>query len=279
MPLLPALIRKMIQGRFRIIANKKVGPDFFKMAVYAPAIAKSAEPGQFVHLRSNQTSSPLLRRPFSFHRIEAEGFEILYQVLGQGTRLLARKKKGEKIDALGPLGRGFNLQAFTIRHSPSAILLAGGMGVAPLVALAERLAHLSQPAAKRKKIIVLFGAKNKGAVLCLADFRRLGLKVRIATDDGSLGHKGPVTDLLKQLFSQSTINHQPSTIYACGPRPMLQQVARISKKKKIRAFGSLEEKMACGVGACLGCAIKTRQGYQRVCKEGPVFDLNDIIWR
>lgn len=144
------------------------------------------------------------------------------------------------------------------------------MGVAPLVALAEKWLN-------KKRTIVLLGAKTKKGILCIRDFRKLGCKVHIATEDGSCGHKGLVTELLKKVLGASNIEHRAS-IYACGPKAMLKEIASISRRLHLPAQGSLEENMACGVGACLGCAIKTKDGYKRVCKDGPVFDLKDIIW-
>jgi len=259
---------KITQGKFKILSNRKAGLDYFKMAIYAPRVAGMARPGQFVHLRCGNAIEPLLRRPFSFHRLNQNSFEILYKIVGQGTNLLAKKRKGDKIDALGPLGNGFQLSALSCQLP--AILVAGGMGVAPLVALAEKLAGQTKP-------IVLIGARTQREVLCAKDFKKLGAKVRIATDDGSRGHKGLVTDLLKKVLRAGN-KERRATIYTCGPKPMLQEVARLVKNISVSAYGSLEEKMACGVGACLGCAVKTKQGYQQVCKDGPVFNLQEIRW-
>ena len=262
-------LSKMIQGKFKILSNKKVGLDYFKMAICAPQIARKATPGQFVHLRCLNSTEPLLRRPFSFHKLNHNNFEILYKVKGLGTNLLAKKRKGDKIDVLGPLGNGFDIQQTNRPTNQQTILVAGGMGVAPLLALAERLAD-------RKKIVVLLGAKNKKQILCERDFKRLSLKVQVATDNGTKGHKGFITDLLKKILR--TMNNQLRTIYACGPKPMLEEIAHITFRNRIFAQGSLEQNMACGVGACLGCAIKTKAGYKRVCKDGPVFNLREIKW-
>ena len=268
----------IIQGKFKIVSNKKVGREYFKMVVRAPRIAREAQPGQFVHLRCLNSAQPLLRRPLSFHRFDKHNLELLYKVIGQGTNLLAKQQKGDKIDILGPLGNGFQLSAFSSQLS--AILVAGGMGVAPLLSLAEALVKRKG----KRNIALLVGAQTKSAILGEKDFRRLGLKMQIATDDGSRGHKGVVTDLLNNYLNLSSacarkgINSQLSTIYACGPRPMLKAVAGIARKNKLTAYASLEENMACGVGACLGCAIRTKSGYQRVCKEGPVFNLAEIKW-
>ena len=268
MPKMP----KVAQGKFKILSNKKVGPDYYRMAISAPRIAKQASPGQFVHLRCQESLQPLLRRPFSFHRLNGSSFEILYKIVGQGTNLLAKRRKGDKIDILGPLGKGFVIahSSKLIAQRENIILLAGGMGVAPLLALAEALPN-------KKESIVLIGAKTKKEILCAKEFKKLGARVQLATDDGSLGYKGFITDLFKKILL-STIDYKLSTIYACGPKPMLKEIARIGKRLPILAYGSLEENMACGVGACLGCAIQTKEGYKRVCKDGPIFNLQEIQW-
>jgi len=266
---------KITQGKFKILSNKRVGPDCFKMAIGAPAIVRKAAPGQFVHLRCLNSTEPLLRRPFSLHRINRNNFEILYRAVGRGTNLLAKKRKGDKIDVLGPLGNGFQLSAFS--YQLSAILVAGGIGVAPLLALAEKLIK----AQRKKDILVLLGVKNKKQILCERDFKRLGARVQIASDDGTRGYKGLVTGLLRKVLRTNEPTNQRTnelTIYACGPKPMLKEIAQISFRLGMAAYASLEENMACGVGACLGCAIKTRESYKRVCKDGPVFNLKEIRW-
>lgn len=266
MPKMP----KIIQGKYKILFNKKVGPGHYTMRIYAPEIVQNARPGQFVHLLCSDNTEPLLRRPFSFHRIDRNSFDVLYRVMGIGTNLLAKRPKGDTIDLIGPLGNGFDLPKLKDKKQARALLIGAGMGIAPLLALAQKI----KPG---KNIAVLIGAKNKNQISCADEFCKLGAKVHFSTDDGSLGHKGLITDLLKKILL-STVNCQLSTIYACGPKPMLQKLTQLSRNFNVRAFGSLEENMACGVGACLGCAVGTKFGYQRVCKEGPVFDLGDILW-
>ena len=261
---------KITQAKYKILSNKKVGPENFKMTICAPQLVRFARPGQFVHLRCANSRQPLLRRPFSLHRLKGNNFEILYKIIGPGTNLLAKKQKGAIVDVLGPLGNGFELKRTTKGEGRRAILVAGGMGVAPLFALAEKLADLED-------ILVLIGARTKKAILCARDFKKLASNVEIATDDGSQGHKGFVSELLQRVL-RGTTGVERRTIYACGPKPMLQEIAAISRRFHISAYGSLEENMACGVGACLGCVIKTKVGYQRVCKDGPVFDLKQIMW-
>ena len=264
----------MFQLKARIAYNKKAGYKYRQMGIIAPKIARQGLPGQFLNVKIEGNSELLLRRPFSIHRVSGQKVEILYEVLGKGTQELSGKKAGEYLDIIGPLGNGFDCcQLSAVSCQP--ILVAGGMGVAPLIFLAEKLAQCKAKGAQ-PKISVLIGARGKGDILCEKEFKKLGCQVEIATDDGSRGFKGKVTGLLSDMLS--TVDCGLSAIYACGPRPMLQEVSRISARRGIPAQVSLEEHMACGIGACLGCAVNTSEGFKRVCKEGPVFKAEDIIW-
>ncbi len=263
----------MLQIKAKIVYNKKVKENYWHCVFNAPVIAKQAKAGQFLSIRL-EDNELLLRRPFSIHRVKGSNVEILYEVLGQGTQVLSREKAGEYVDIIGPLGNGFDYRAPCAAHL-APILVAGGMGVAPLVFLAERLAKLGTKNLKLKNV-VLIGAKTKNHILCEKEFKETGFDVKIATDDGSRGFKGYVSELLEQQLL--ALSSQLSTIYACGPKPMLKEICRISKKYNIAAQVSLEEHMACGIGACFGCVADTKEGYKRVCKEGPVFKADDLIW-
>lgn len=257
----------MLQLKVKIADNKKAGYKYRHMGIIAPKIAGTCLPGQFLNVKIDDNPELLLRRPFSIHRVSAERIEILYEIVGKGTQALSARKSGEYLDVIGPLGNGFNYSPpLAMSHLP--IIVAGGMGVAPLVFLAERL--------NKVKALVFIGAKTKKDILCAKDFEKLDCEVKIATDDGSKGFKGRVTELLRQTLS--TVNCELLTIYACGPRSMLQGVSRIAVRRGIPAQVSLEEHMACGIGACLGCVVQTRQGQKRVCREGPVFSAQDLIW-
>ena len=277
-----------MQENVKIITNTKISKNYFKIILRYNNIPTLTQPGQFIEMRVSDSYEPLLRRPFSIHKVNGSDIEILYEVVGRGTEILSRRKPGEYLDVIGPLGNGFTYQATS--HKPQAtVLVAGGMGVAPLIFLAEKLADIKTQNPKLKTL-VLIGAETKDEILCEREFKALDCNVKISTDDGSAGFKGKVTDLLRKILAT---NHKPqatnkmfaacslqpaAVIYACGPKPMLEEISRISCKHNIRAQVSLEEHMACGIGICFGCAVKTKYGYKRVCKEGPVFNADEIIW-
>lgn len=246
------------------------------------ACFRTASPGQFLHVRAEDSCDPLLRRPLSIHDIVAPRkksslvIRILYEVVGKGTALLSEKKPFSEIDCLGPLGKGFDLQK--IKKSENIYIVAGGMGVAPLFFLARKLTEGGRRRAGDRKIIVLIGAKTKQGILREKEFKDLGCDVRVATEDGSKGFKGRVTDLLNSLLP-STTDHRLSTLCACGPKPMLAALSSIAERNAMPAQVSCEEFMGCGLGACLGCVIRTTSGYQRICHDGPVFDAQEIIWK
>jgi dihydroorotate dehydrogenase electron transfer subunit len=258
----------MLQTKNKIVYNKNFKGNYWRCIFDAPFIAKRAKPGQFLNIKLSNGLKPFLRRPFSVHNISGSKLEILYEVLGEGTKILAGRKKGEYLDIIGPLGNGFDYQKVSKPSSQKNILIAGGIGVAPLFFLSKMI--------KTRNKIVLIGARTKKQVLSVKEFKDSGCDVRIATDDGSAGFKGRVTDLLK--FLLPAIGRQSSTIYACGPKLMLKAVSDISHKNNIPAEVSLEEHMSCGIGACLGCVVKTKKGLERVCKEGPVFNAQHLIW-
>ena len=264
--------KKMFQLRAKIVYNKRVKDNYFLLALDSAKIAKLAAPGQFLQIRINEGLLPLLGRPFSIHDIRGTFIEILYEVVGEGSRILSKRKAGEFIDIIGPLGNSFSAAKVpnsgkNKRRKP--VIVAGGMGVAPLFFLAKKL--------KQAKPAVLIGARTKSQILCEKKFKESGCDVKTATDDGSFGFRGRVTELLSDLLS--TIDHRPLIIYACGPKPMLKEISRLALKHKIPAQVSLEAHMACGIGACLGCVVNTKEGFKRVCKEGPVFNCKDIVWQ
>lgn len=279
----------MIIQNTKIISNKRINNNYYKITIEAPKIARQARPGQFLEVKVNNTYEPLLRKPFSIHRVRSQKLEvrsqieILYEVVGRGTKDLSQRKAGEYLDVMGPLGNGFSSL-----DSGSLILVGGGIGIAPLLFLAENtsIQYPVYPERSRgtSSIQVLIGAETKRKILCKNDFKKLGCSVRISTDDGSSGFKGKVTDLLKEILRRTKNEAMPAgrqerrTIYACGPKPMLEEVSKISKRYNVRAEVCLEAYMACGFGVCLGCAVKTQTGYKLVCKDGPVFNVRQLWW-
>jgi len=255
---------KPIQLKAKIISNKQTGKNVWRCEISAAKIAKGALAGQFLNIKVNDTCVPLLRRPLSIHYADNRKISVLYEALGPGTRALSLKKQGEFLDLIGPLGKGFKI--LPAQAGRKNVLVAGGLGVAPLLFLSKNLnpAHTS----------VIIGARTKNRLLCVSEFKKRGFQASIATDDGSAGLKGQVTDLLLKMISK--INHL--NIYACGPKKMLQAVAKISVKNKLNAQLSLETHMACGIGACLGCVVNTTKGFKRVCSDGPVFQAAELIW-
>jgi len=259
-----------------ILQNNKVAEGFYRMRIESPYLAKNIKPGQFIEVLCSRSKEPLLRRPLGCHRIFDKGIEVLYEIVGQGTELLSRKVAGEYLDVIGPLGNGFDINPKSYTLNP--ILIAGGIGVAPLMALAQRLVDAN------KKVHVLIGACSKSHILCEKEFKKLGAKVLTATEDGSKGRKGLVTELLEELLAR---DGGRAIMYACGPNAMLKTITHIAQEEKIPCQVSLEERMACGVGICLGCPVKVKIGgrirtekyeYKMVCKDGPVFDAEEIVW-
>ena len=259
-----------------IIEHVKVGPRSWSLALDAPELARESVPGQFVHVLCGSSYDPLLRRPFSIHDPDAESgrIRLLYEVRGRGTALLAERCPGETLDVLGPLGQGFRLPESSDER---LLLVAGGIAVAPLYFLARRIADT----VGCERTTFLIGARTKSMLLCVEQFSSLGGDVRLATDDGSAGYPGFVTGLMCGYLEGLAGGENP-IVFACGPEAMLREVAGITKARGLKCQVSTEAKMACGVGACMSCAIKVRAGdsfeYVRACREGPVFDADEVIW-
>ena len=251
-----------------IVIREQVAEDIFRFTVKSPDIAAASRPGQFVMVRTGDGLDPLLRRPFSIHQVSAGGsVQILFKVIGKGTRALASMEAGRKLDLLGPIGRGF-----TIAKDSQHILVGGGIGIAPLLFLARLILETSESAFVR----VLLGARTKDEIFTLkGDFESMGLEVEAITEDGSLGKQGLVTDLMVDLQQK-----KPVMIYGCGPYPMLKAVVGVCRKNNWKCQVSLETMMACWLAACLGCAVlrADMKGYVHACKEGPVFNADDVAW-
>ena len=261
----------------KIISNKRISPTSWEIKLTCPEIAQEADPGQFVMVRVGNNIDTFLRRPLSIHDIKnSSSLELLYKVVGRGTEIMTGLKKGDSIDILGPFGKGFE-----INHVPEyAILIAGGIGVAPLGFL---LRSLRNKGLKEENIYFLYGAKSRNEILCLNLIKNLGAKIVIATEDGSLGKKGMINGQLEDLLRKLTKKKSETFIFASGPNNMLKVVSSIAKEFNIPCQISLEAKMACGFGVCLGCAVKIRNNnntnrYKMVCNDGPVFDAKEIAW-
>lgn len=259
-----------------IRAHEEVSRDYFLLSLELPP-SLNPRPGQFFMVKVTEETDPLLRRPLTLHcLINKDIFQLLYKVRRKGTRLLSKRKAGEELSLLGPLGNGFKVSD----SISEAILVGGGIGVASLLPLAEELRRLN------KKIRLFLGGKTKNDILCEEEFKGLGVELFISTEDSSYGEKGLITELLEDYLKSSRFTVHNSRIYACGPRQMLKEVSELSWIYSIPCYVSLEERMACGVGACLGCAVKIKvpssqfpvPSYKMVCKDGPVFRAEEIDW-
>ncbi len=275
---MPRSSQKMVQIKARILSHQEVAPGSFLLKLNAPAIAGSISPGQFVHLRISDSDLPLLRRPFSLHRVRPPAIALLYQIKGEGTRILSAKRTGEILDLIGPLGNGFDLAG--IPKNKKIILVAGGLGLAPLLGLADKLVTHH----KKGKLAFFLGARTKDLLLGRPAIRRLGIDCFMATDDGTFGEKGLITLLFEKKLKGALKN--PGMVFACGPRAMLKSMALLSRRYNFPCQISLEENMACGLGACMGCTVRFRSSSgdkksfenKLVCKDGPVFRAREVIF-
>ncbi len=255
--------------KFPVVELNWLNETYFKVRLLAPQIAETAVPGQFVHVRVTGTFDPLLRRPFSIARrhLEDGWIDLIVKVVGKGTQLLSEVRPGILLDVLGPLGKGFSLDT-----SGSAILVGGGIGVAPLLFLADELQTLNTD------FLFFQGFRNQNELCCVDELKGLSGEFILVTDDGSAGRKGLVTEHLAKALERRSLRGN-ATIFACGPEIMLREVARIADQFDADWQFSFEMRMACGMGACMGCAIPTFDGehYRLVCKDGPVFKKHEVL--
>jgi len=262
-----------------VVSNRRVGSLYYALEMDCPPVAETVEPGQFVMLRVSETLSPLLRRPFSIcksypathpSRAKRGHIVILYKKVGKGTEKMTGWMKGQEVDLIGPLGNGFTLPPYPAPGQ--VILIGGGVGIASLYPLAERV--------KSREVSILIGGKTEDDLLWPHNSRRLRRNLQVATEDGSLGFKGTVLDLFLALRKDPG-KGETRYLYACGPMEMLKRLADLTRSERLIVQASLEARMGCGFGACWGCVVRTNDPatpYHRVCKEGPVFDLKEIIW-
>ncbi len=250
--------------RVRVLANDRLAEGVGLLVLHAPYVAEHVRPGQFVHLRIAEGTDFLLRRPFSVHRRDGGRIELLYQVLGTGTRDLSLKAPGQEMDVVGPLGHGWTLPD----DATHALLVAGGLGSAPLGMLAEDLAE------RGIAVVVAQGAPTSQRLVGRGVFESVARRVEFATDDGSEGHHGFVTAISEALLLAEDFD----TVYVCGPEAMQRIVAAQAADHGVYCEVSLERLMACGIGACLSCVVSTVHGLRRACVNGPVFCSADVIW-
>ncbi len=256
---------KPVAESVTVVANERVAAGVGLMVLRAPRVAATVQPGQFVHLRLDAHSETILRRPFSVHRASGEHIELLYQVLGAGTLLMAEKRAGDtSMDVVGPLGHGWAVP-HGIAH---ALLVAGGLGAAPLGMLAEVLAE------RGVAVSVAQGAPVAERLVARELFERVARVVDVATDDGSAGEHGLVTLPVARLLAAE----QFDVAYVCGPEAMQRAVARMLGSANVPCQVSLERLMACGIGACLSCVVSTTGGLKRACVDGPVFNAEEVVW-
>jgi dihydroorotate dehydrogenase electron transfer subunit len=261
----------------QVIGNPGVAPDHFLLTLRLPPSFATPQPGQFVMIRDPERGEPLLPRPLSVYGFHRQGgqaiLDLLYRAAGRGTSLFSRLKPGALLAVLGPLGRGFTVR----RDLRKVILLAGGVGAAPLAYLLQE-GYLPDTFQQRPEITAYVGART-AELLTGLDRLEGFCDLRTATDDGSAGYHGLVTDLLR--CDLGGYEPEETMVYACGPAAMIRSLGFILRKSAIRCEVSLEERMACGIGACLGCAVEITDGdgksaCRRVCHDGPVFDIRGI---
>lgn len=258
-------------AKAEIFSNLNLTGDYFLMSMNVPDNYVEARPGQFVMLRADLRETPLLSRPFSIYSISggegAVACLLLYRVVGNTTRLLSRKKPGDFVYVLGPLGRGFD----TSGDFEKSVLVAGGTGIAPISFLSELLMKSGS-----QDVSFYYGAKSAKDLLGLERLEKQyagRLDLKICTEDCSRGEAGVVTALLQRDLGSLSAG---ARVFACGPAPMLRSLKTLLSGARVPVQVSIEEKMACGIGACLACAVRTESGYVRVCTEGPVFDLDKV---
>ena len=277
------------QAKVRIVENVPIAKQTYRLRFDCPEIATRIVPGQFVMIRLADCDDPLLARPFALYDTvlgvsgKPVGLDIVYLVLGKMTTRLAGLLPGTELDVWGPLGNGFSSQ-----ESGHLVMVAGGIGQTPFPALAQeafgRRSYGDPPrsVAAMQRVTLCYGARSSDYLADIDRFEHLGVDVRVSTDDGTAGHKGLVTDLVKDVLSEKKAEEQ-IRIVCCGPEPMMESVAAIAAQSDISCQVSLETPMACGIGICFSCVTRVRDAtgewdYKRTCVDGPVFEASQIEW-
>ncbi len=255
---------KYTQGKYQVVSKNALAKDIYSIEILCPEVADVACPGQFVHILPNGCT---LRRPISICGINKEKgtLRIVFIVKGDGTKEIAKLNEGELIDMLAPLGHGFTLN----ESYKKIVLVGGGIGNPPMLPLAEMYGE---------RAVVISGFRSADAVILQDDFKKTGAETILCTDDGTVGRKCFVTEPLRELLENGDVD----AVYTCGPTPMLKNIAAIAEEFGVYCEVSLEERMGCGIGACLVCACKTKKDGQEhhahVCKNGPVFNSKEVVW-
>ena len=276
----PKCARKPVDERAALQSTEEVAEGLFLTRLSCPTIAAGIEPGQFIQLRLREEPVPLLRVPLSVAAADgtAGTVDVLYEAVGPKTTLLSRLRPADSVSCLGPLGNCFPMPG----PEQSAILIGGGVGLPPLLFFAHALKH-----AGHAGVALLVGARTASKHVPLARLQAAAPAVAIATDDGSAGHAGLVTELLETRLAAADA---PGTVvYTCGPHPMMRAVASICAREAAPCYASLEEYMACGYGVCVGCVVETiepadglersaYERYSRICVDGPVYDATHVVW-
>ncbi|MBQ5312339.1 MAG: dihydroorotate dehydrogenase electron transfer subunit [Oscillospiraceae bacterium] len=254
---------KYTQTLCAVVSKKTLAAGIYDIVLHCPEVAEAAKCGQFINISAE---GYFLRRPISICGIDRDNgnIRIVFEIRGKGTRALADINTGSTMDIVAPLGHGFEL----LSADKKAVIIGGGIGTPPLVPIAEHYGN---------NAVVITGFRNASAVILQQDYKRTGAKVHLCTDDGTAGRKGFVTDAFDEVLE----NGKPDIVYACGPMVMLRRIAEKCLSLGIRCQISLEERMGCGVGACLGCACVTHKDgterYAHVCKDGPVFEAEEVF--
>jgi len=242
----------------QIIDNKKISDRLFDLTLLCPELAKEAKAGQFVHIKCG--GETLLRRPISICDTNEDTLRLIIEIKGEGTKVLSKIQKGKSLEVIGPVGNGFS----DIDFSQKVVFVGGGLGCVPLLMHAKKYG---------KNALILAGFRDKENIFLTQDYEKYGCKVIVATDDGSFGHHGYVTELLKKELENGC-----KTVFACGPHVMLKGVAQLTQSEDVFCEISTEERMGCGIGACLVCACETKYGFKHVCKDGPVFNSKNLVF-
>ncbi|MBI4329923.1 MAG: dihydroorotate dehydrogenase electron transfer subunit [Chloroflexi bacterium] len=287
----------MIQTRSTVVSNEQLAPDCWRLTLESSRIGAEAKPGQFINIKVSETNDPLFRRPFSvFRRVDLDkggvGVQVVYRVVGRGTRLMTNLRQGNELDIIGPLGRGFEWR----RDKRVHVLLAGGVGAAALFMLGQEISRAAQE--RGLELHVLLGAETGEKLVLQKEFAGLGGIVQVSTDDGTAGYKGLVTGMLREAISTGRIRTD-CAIYSCGPEPMYRALAATCRQYNIPAQICIERHMMCGIGACFACICKVDKattlkradiesshiqfipeedyGHALVCRDGPVFAIGEVI--